>query len=132
MRLLPWIALGGALGALARFGVGVLAVELLGPRLPWGTLLVNVAGSIALGVLMEWTLLSPSLSPGARALLTTGFLGAFTTFSTFSVETVRLLERGDLGWAAANLLGSVTLGLLGAAGGVAAARWWLQGAAPGG
>ena len=92
--------------------------------------MVNVLGAIVLGALLEWSLQTPSLSPGMRALLTTGFLGAFTTFSTFSVETIRLLERGDLGWAAATVVGNVTLGLLGAGGGIAAVRW-LQGGGPG-
>lgn len=132
MRLIPWIAVGGALGAVARFGVGLLAVEVLGPRLPWGTFAVNVLGSVLLGAILEWTLLSPSLTPGTRALLTTGFLGAFTTFSTFSVETVRLIERGDLVWAGGAVLGNVLLGLLGATAGIAAARWWLAEAAAGG
>lgn len=121
---LPWIALGGALGAVARFGVSLAAARALGPSLPWGTFLVNVLGSICLGALMEASL-QAEWSPQLKVLLTTGFLGAFTTFSTFSVETVRLVERGDLGFALGSVLGNGVLGIGGAFLGILAARWWL-------
>ena len=118
MSLLPWIALGGALGAMARFGLTALATEALGPRLPWGTLLVNVVGSLLLGMLMAWGDRAP-MGQGVRVMLTTGVMGALTTFSTFSVETVRLVERGDWLWAGANVLGNVVLSLAAAAIGLA-------------
>lgn len=123
MKLLPWIALGGALGAVARFGVSLAAVQLLGPRLPWGTLVVNVLGSILLGALLAWGDRSDVLDARLQGLLTTGVMGAFTTFSTFSVQTVRLVEADELGWAAANVVGNVGLSLLGAAAGIAAVRY---------
>ncbi len=123
MRLLPWIAVGGAVGAVARFGVSAAAGHLLGARLPWGTLAVNVLGSICLGVLLEWFACRQGTDERLQILLTTGLMGAFTTFSTFSVETIRLIQRGDLGWGAANVLGNVVLSLLGAAAGVAAVRY---------
>jgi len=118
--MFAWVALGGAAGAMARYGVGLATVSALGPRVPWGTLVVNVVGSAALGAALEG---GTTLSPGMRLMWTTGFLGAFTTFSTFSVETVRLVERGALSWAAASVLGNVVLGLLGAGLGIAAVRW---------
>lgn len=121
VRLL-WIALGGALGALARHGTGAVCERLLGPELPWGTFTVNAVGSFFLGVLIEAFARNDSVDPGLQAMLVTGFLGAFTTFSTYSVQSVRLVERGDYGWAAANVLGNVVVGLSLAALGIALAR----------
>src|SRR5262245_26354312 len=85
------VALGGALGSVARYGVSVAAVRWLGAGFPWGTLMVNVAGGLAMGVL------AARISPGQedlRLLLGVGILGGFTTFSAFSLETVRLMEQG--------------------------------------
>ena len=121
MQLVPWIALGGAIGAVARFAITLAAVQAWGPRFPWGTLIVNVIGSLALGLLMEWGARS-GLGAGTRALLTTGVMGALTTFSTFSVETVRLLERGDVLWAVGNAAGNVVLSVVAAAAGIALVR----------
>ncbi len=98
MMLKQWLAigLGGAAGAVARAAVGLW----LNPRdtgagaIPWGTLAVNVIGSLALGVLLGLLLSERMTSPTAKALLATGFCGAFTTFSTFSVETVTLARSG--------------------------------------
>jgi CrcB protein len=91
MTQLLLVALGGALGSLARYGVGVAAGRWLGLAFPWGTLAVNVVGGLAIGVL------AARLGPeheGMRLLLGVGLLGGFTTFSTFSLETVRLMEQG--------------------------------------
>jgi len=120
-----WIGAGGAVGAMARHGVGLGAKLLLGEHFPWGTLAVNALGSLLLGVLIELFAREGGvtwLSPEARRMLTTGGLGAFTTFSTFSVQTVHLAERGDLGLAAANVGANVLLGLTLAYGGVLFAR----------
>ncbi len=122
MAQLAWIALGGALGALARHGTGALCERWFDPSLPWGTFTVNALGSFLLGLLVETIAGNESIDPGLQAMLATGLLGAFTTFSTFSVQSVRLMERGDYGWAAANVLGNVVVGLSLAALGVAAAR----------
>ena len=89
------VALGGALGAMARFGVGHLAVLVLGRGFPYATLCVNVAGSFVIGVLYVW--IGERAPPGAvewRAFLMVGVLGAFTTFSSFSLETLQLYSAG--------------------------------------
>ncbi len=109
MKLLMAIAAGGALGALGRHYVAFQVGEWAGHQLPWGTLAVNVAGGLALGVLAELMALMWSPSLEMRALLTVGFLGGFTTFSAFSLDTVLLMERGALGQAFAYALGSVAL-----------------------
>ncbi|MGE0596930.1 MAG: fluoride efflux transporter CrcB [Hyphomonadaceae bacterium] len=84
------VALGGALGSVARYGVGVLAARWFGLGFPWGTLAVNVIGGLAMGVLAARV--GPA-EENARLLLGVGLLGGFTTFSAFSLETVRLLEH---------------------------------------
>ena len=122
MNRLLWIALGGAFGALARHSTAAVCERLLGAQLPWGTFAVNALGSFLLGVLVEGFARSDAVSPGVQAMWVTGFLGAFTTFSTYSVQSVRLAERGDYGWAAANVLGNVVVGLALAALGIALSR----------
>lgn len=101
------VAVGGALGAVGRYlvmsGVGHLAE----PDFPWGTLVVNVVGSFAMGVLIEASALVWSPPPELRALLGVGLLGAFTTFSTFSLDTWVLIERGQILAAGAYVAGSV-------------------------
>ncbi len=118
-----WIAAGGALGAMARHGVSLTATRLLGERFPWGTFAANALGSFVLGVLLQWFLQREVGSPGMRLMFTTGFLGAFTTFSTYSVQSVRLFEEGELGLGLANVLGNVVVGLGLAALGISAARY---------
>lgn len=97
-KTLCWIAAGGAVGALARFGV-VYAIGRGGVPFPWGTLTVNVAGSLAVGVLVGALGRRAGFAEIAQPFLVVGLLGAFTTFSAFSMETVLLLE--DAKWAAA-------------------------------
>ncbi|MFO7593934.1 MAG: fluoride efflux transporter CrcB [Pseudomonadota bacterium] len=103
------IAAGGALGALLRFWGSNWVYSLLGKGFPYGTLAVNVAGSLAMGVCYIWLVERTTLAPEWRALVMVGFLGAFTTFSTFSIETVNLLEGGAFYKALLNILMSVTL-----------------------
>lgn len=110
------VALGGALGSVARYGAA-LAARSLAPGWPWGTLFVNVAGSFAIGVLFAWFLLRPA-PDWVRFGLITGVLGGFTTFSAFSMETIELLRTGGsvqaFGYVAATLvlgLGACALGL---------------------
>lgn len=97
------LAMAGGLGTLCRYGMGELATKLWGEDFPWGTLTVNVLGSLAIGIAMHVALNSEAMSPRARLALVTGFCGAFTTFSTFSYETSRALSSGDYGTAALNV-----------------------------
>ncbi len=108
------IAGGGAVGALLRFWVSTWVYTRLGRDFPWGTLAVNVAGSLLMGLLYILLIERLAVPPAWRAALLVGLLGAFTTFSTFSIETLNLIEEGALLAALTNVLLSVTLCLLGA------------------
>jgi len=108
------IAAGGALGAVARYLVSTGVHRLLGRDFPYGTLTVNVLGSLVMGYLLVQFTERLALGPEARALWMIGFLGAFTTFSTFSVETLNLLEEGEAVRALLNILLNLVL-CLGAA-----------------
>ena len=107
MKMILAVALGGALGASGRYLVAHQALRLLGPNFPWGTLAVNVVGSLAMGILIELLALKVSLAPEVRAFLVTGLLGGFTTFSAFSLDTAILFERHAHGLAAAYVLASL-------------------------
>jgi CrcB protein len=117
-----YLGLFGGAGCVARYMVSGLVYNLAGRTLPYGTLAVNVTGSLLLGLIMEGSLRSTLLSPDLRFGLTVGFLGGFTTFSTFSYETVRLLEEGSLVAAGANILLNVTVCICAALIGVYLAR----------
>ena len=118
-----WVALGGALGSVARYACSGAAVRWLGAGFPYGTLFVNVSGSFAIGMLAALVASDgrPLLSPDARAFVLVGVLGGFTTFSSFSLETLNLVRSGALGAASANVALSVVLCLVGAWLGFAAA-----------
>lgn len=118
------IAAGGAMGALLRFWVSAGVHGIAGRSFPYGTLTVNVAGSLLIGILYVVFNERLDVSPHLRALLMVGVLGAFTTFSTFSIETLELLEKGDILKAAANVLLNVVLCVGAAWVGVTAARFW--------
>ncbi len=122
MKLIAWIAAGGAVGAVARYGVVVAAAHLWGAAFPWGTLTVNVVGSFILGALVEVMALIWSPSEGMRAFLVIGMLGAFTTFSTFSLDVVSLYQRGAMAAAAGYVLASVVLSVVALFAGLAVAR----------
>ena len=111
MRTVLAVALAGALGALARWGVGAWFGHRF-PSFPWGTMVINVSGSFILGVLFAVLVERNIGSPTLRVALMTGLMGAYTTFSTFSLETFRLFEDGATGSAIANIGFSVMLGLL--------------------
>ena len=108
---LVFVALGGALGALARYGIGGWVYDRMGEAFPWGTLVVNVLGCFLLGVAVRWLQVSAA-SPALRPFLTIGLLGAFTTFSTFSFETVALVQDGQWARAGVYVGASVAAGLL--------------------
>ncbi|MES9969885.1 MAG: fluoride efflux transporter CrcB [Candidatus Thiodiazotropha sp.] len=101
------IASGGAVGALFRFWVSSGVHSMLGRGFPYGTLLVNVLGSLVMGFLYVLLLERTTVSPELRGALLIGFLGAFTTFSTFSIETLNLLEQAEVLKAGLNILLSV-------------------------
>jgi len=119
--MLLWIGLGGAAGSMLRYLFGSLVQRSAGVTFPVGTLAVNVVGCFVMGVLAQHYMNSQS-SPEMRAALTTGFLGGFTTFSTFSLETVGLMRGGEYGKSAAYVLLSVMLSILATFSGMAAAR----------
>lgn len=129
MNLLA-IALGGAFGALGRYGTGSLAAGLEAGFIPWGTFIVNMAGTFVIGFLssfFERFLVPPAL----RSMLMVGFLGSYTTFSTYMLESVRLLQDREYVIALVNLLGGVVLGLLFVVAGLYVGRlcilWMYQG-----
>ncbi|MEX6507683.1 fluoride efflux transporter CrcB [Jiella sp. M17.18] len=105
------VAAGGGLGAALRHLAGLAAVRLLGAGFPWGTAFVNVVGSFLMGVLVETLAKRLGASAELRLFLATGFLGGFTTFSSFSLDTAVLYERGDLALAAAYVAGTLLLGI---------------------
>jgi fluoride exporter len=119
-----WIAIGGALGSVARYGCSSLAARWIGETFPWGTLIVNVAGSFVIGLFA--TLTGPDgrvlASPDARQFVMVGLCGGYTTFSSFSLQTLNLVRDGDFAQAGLNVvlsvfacLASVWLGYLAAA-----------------
>lgn len=111
IQRLALIALAGAIGALCRFGLSVLTQRLTRSALPWGTLVVNAVACFAIGVL--WALFEDRVEIGkdARAFIFVGFLGAFSTFSTYMLETTALIQGERWAWAVGNLLAHNVLGL---------------------
>lgn len=119
-----WLALaaGGGLGASLRYALATWVDHRFAASFPWGTLSVNFVGSFAIGLLITMMDQRGLTSPALRMFLIPGLLGAFTTFSTFSLETLQLIESGRLPLAGANVLGSVAVCVLAVAAGMAAAR----------
>jgi len=103
------IAVAGAIGALMRFWMSGWVYGLFGRDFPYGTLAVNVVGCLAMGISFVLLVERLGSAPEWRALVMIGFLGAFTTFSTFSLETLQLIEGGELGRALANVVASLIL-----------------------
>ncbi len=112
------IGLGGFVGANMRFLVSVWAVERLGTGFPYGTLIVNLVGSILLGVFTAWAAQHIDLDPRVRFFIAVGFFGAFTTFSTYANESVGLTLNGNWTGMLVNVLGTNALCLIGAAAGL--------------
>ena len=107
------IAIGGAAGSLCRYGMSNGIYLLLGRSFPYGTLAVNILGSFIMGSVYILMIERASISEELRAGITIGLLGAFTTFSTFSIETINLIESGEILKAGLNILFSVTLCVVG-------------------
>ena len=118
------VAIGGALGAVSRYSFGLVAIALIGNRFPWATLGVNVAGSFLIG--LAAVLIGDRMLDGElwRPLIIVGFLGAFTTFSAFSLDTLLLLQQGNYNTALAYMLGSVALCLGGTVSGMQLAKFF--------
>ena len=117
-----YVALGSAVGGVARFALASLVQQRVGPNFPVGTLIVNISGSFLLGLILRYALGTQAVTPEVRALLTTGFCGGYTTFSTFTYDTMLLLEDGQTSRAGMYVLLSVALSLAGAWLGILGAR----------
>lgn len=107
-----WVALGGAIGSSARYGVNISAGKLLGGGFPWATLIVNVLGCFAMGIITAFLQAKMPDDENTRLFLTTGLLGGFTTFSAFSLDFFSLMQRGELPLAIGYALASVLLSLI--------------------
>ncbi|MFP4251326.1 MAG: fluoride efflux transporter CrcB [Guyparkeria sp.] len=118
MKLYLLIGLAGGLGAMARYAITVALTQLGGRAFPWGTLSVNVIGSGLMGFLGVWLLTRWQLPLEYRLAILTGFLGAFTTMSAFSVDTLALMQRQAWLWAGIYVVGTVVLCLVAARGGM--------------
>jgi len=123
------VFIGGGFGSVLRYVVNLAMLAAFGPVFPWGTFVVNIAGSAVMGVVA--TIAAAHWMPGAgdnwRLFIMTGILGGFTTFSAFSLDTQTLLQRGDTGLAVAYVAGSVILSLLALLLAALATRAWLAG-----
>ena len=113
MRMILAIGLGGALGAVSRHFLAAWISRLTGHGFPWGIMTVNILGSFLMGLLITYLSHHFNTTPELRAFIVVGLLGGFTTFSTFSLETVLLIERGQMAEAAGYVAGSVMLAVSG-------------------
>jgi fluoride exporter len=108
-----WVAIGGALGSMARYGINGLVSDKFGQTFPWGTLVINVSGSFVIGILGAMTAPEGKMTPQSRVfatqLLMIGICGGYTTFSSFSLQTLNLLRDRELLYAGGNILLSVIL-----------------------
>ena len=111
-QLIAAVAVGGALGSVARYLVAIGVGRALGAEFPWGTLIINIVGSFLIGVFVESFALAWTTSQMVRVFLTVGICGGFTTFSTFSLDAIVLMQRGELWPAAAYIIASVVLSVL--------------------
>lgn len=116
------ISLGAIAGANARYLISRYSAKLLGPAFPYGTLVINITGSLIVGFFMIWTTERVLTDPRWRLLVVVGFCGAFTTFSSYAFETMAYFEQGQWRFMLTNILGNNLLCLLGALAGMALAR----------
>jgi CrcB protein len=124
VRRVPYLIvfLGGGLGAALRHGINVAAARLMGTAFPYGTLTINITGSIVMGLVAGYFAFKGDASQHWRLFLTTGILGGYTTFSAFSLDVALLYERGEMGLAALYVAASVVISILGLFAGLALAR----------
>jgi CrcB protein len=113
MASLLWVFIGGGLGSSARYLMGVFLGRILGTDFPWGTFAVNALGSFLLALILTWALSGGQMSNGLKLALTTGFMGGFTTYSTFSHEVFSFFEKGQWGTGALYLAATVVICLVG-------------------
>jgi len=111
LQLILAVAIGGAIGSVARYGVGIGSTKLFGLAFPWGTLIINIVGSFLIGAFAESFAFRWDAPQAVRVFLTVGICGGFTTFSAFSLDAYLLMERGELWPAAAYVIGSVALSI---------------------
>jgi fluoride exporter len=112
VNVVIWVAAGGALGSVSRYGFNHAITRLLGESFPWGILLINVLGSLLIGMVgAYWMVRSPGADV-ARLFLTTGFLGGFTTFSAFAFDVLKLVQSNQNASAAIYLVASVVLSIV--------------------
>jgi CrcB protein len=117
------VAVGGALGSMARYGAGVLVGQIWSATFPLGTMLINIVGSCAMGLFIGLiTRTTPTWQSDARLFVAAGILGGFTTFSSFSLDTISMLERGEIGSALLYVLVSVIIGVAALYGGLVLMR----------
>ncbi len=114
METLLLIGIGGFIGANLRYLVSTWAAQRLGAGFPWGTMLINFTGSLMLAVFIAWLTTRTTVDPRVRLLIAVGFFGAYTTFSTFAVESITLLQTGNWIGALSNILGTNLICFLGA------------------
>lgn len=107
-----WVGLGGALGSIARYVVGLVVYERMGTRFPYGTFVINVSGCFVIGLVLTVLDGRLGLSPAWREAIAIGFVGAFTTFSTFEYETLRTVQHGQGATALTYVASSVVLGFV--------------------
>ena len=110
MGMLFSVGVGGGLGALARYYIAGW-IQPAGAQFNWGIFIVNISGGLLMGLIVEASALKLNLSPELRSFLTVGILGGYTTFSTFSLDSALLLQKGQYGLAAAYMIGSVVLSI---------------------
>lgn len=116
------VGIGGFLGANARYGMTRLVADRLGAAWPWGTFLINVLGAFLIGILLTLLTERTVADPAWRQVIVIGFLGGYTTFSSYTFEAIALAQRGNWGPAALYVIGSNALGLIACATGIGLAR----------
>ncbi len=117
-----WVGLGGLLGANLRYGLGRAIIDRFGAAFPYATFAINLTGSFLIGIIFTTILERTTIDPFWRLLLVVGFLGGYTTFSSYNFEAIELLERGDWVRAVAYVVGSNALGLIACYAGIRLAR----------